>query len=138
MLIALLVVLGVNLIVIVAFVAVVVGRRRWLRKQPGHFVGAVRVTSGQLDGIPTKWKRGSARWIRDVLVWSKAPFMFRTQLVAVDRIAEELHGAEGEPKHLGNDPVAVTFAAGDATIDVAARAEHRDLLTGPFTTPAIQ
>ena len=61
MLIALLVVLGIDLIVIVAFVSVVVGRRRWLKRQPGHFVGAVRVTSGELDGIPPKWKRGSAR-----------------------------------------------------------------------------
>ena len=52
MLIALLIVLGIDLIVIVAFVVVVVGRRRWLQRQPGQFVGAVRVTNGELDGIP--------------------------------------------------------------------------------------
>ena len=40
MLIALLVVLGVNLIVIVVFAAIVLGRRRWLKRQPGEFAGA--------------------------------------------------------------------------------------------------
>ena len=54
----LLVVLGVNLIVVVAFLVFVLGRRRWLKKQPGEFAGAIHVTSGEIDGLKPKWKRG--------------------------------------------------------------------------------
>jgi hypothetical protein len=43
---------------------------------PGD-AGAIRVSSGDLDGLSPKWKRGSGRWVRNVLVWSKAPLMLR-------------------------------------------------------------
>jgi hypothetical protein len=68
MLIALLAVLGVDLIVIVAFVAFVLARRRCLKRQRGEFLGAVRVSRGDVQGLRPKWKRGSGRWVRDVLV----------------------------------------------------------------------
>ena len=48
MLIALLVVLGIDLVVIAAIVTVVSGRRRWLNQQPGAFHSAIRVTNGDL------------------------------------------------------------------------------------------
>jgi hypothetical protein len=51
-LIALLAVLGVNLIVLVAFAALVAGRRRWLKRQPGEFTGAVRVSTGSGPATP--------------------------------------------------------------------------------------
>jgi hypothetical protein len=136
MLIALLVVLGVDLIVIVSFVTVVVGRRRWLKRQPGHFVGAVRVTTGQVDGMPLTWKRGSLRWVRDVLVWSKAPFMFRTQVVPIDRCTSVDTKADSDVKRLGDRPHVATFVAGDVTIEVAAREGQRAALLGPFAAPA--
>ena len=72
MLIALLSILGVDLIVIVAFAAFVFGRRRWLKRQPGEFAGAIRVSGGHIDGLSLKGKRGSGRCVRDVMVWSKA------------------------------------------------------------------
>ena len=46
MLIALLIVLGVDLIVVAAFAAFVLGRRRWLKRQPGEFAGKIRVSGG--------------------------------------------------------------------------------------------
>jgi hypothetical protein len=57
MLIALLLVLGADLIVVVAFAAFVFGRRRWLKRQPGAFAGAIRVSDGDVDGLSPKWKR---------------------------------------------------------------------------------
>jgi hypothetical protein len=132
MLIALLAVLGVNIFVIVAFLAVVVGRRRWLKKQPAHFFGVVRVTSGELGGMPKKWKRGSARWVRDVLAWSKAPFMFRTELVPIDRISGTRDATHGEVKRLGDHPFVATCVAGDAKIELAASEEDHAVLMGPF------
>jgi Protein of unknown function (DUF2550) len=76
MIIALLVVLGVDLIIVVALAAVVIARRRWVKHQPGDFQGAIRVADGDVHGLGPKWKRGHGRWVRDVLVWTKAPLMF--------------------------------------------------------------
>jgi hypothetical protein len=95
MLIALLIALGVDLAVVVVFAVFVFGRRRWLKRQPGEFAGAIRVSAGAVGGLSPKWKRGSGRWVRDVLVWSKAPFLFRNELIPVDRLCGE------QPVHAG-------------------------------------
>ena len=58
MLIALLALLGVNLIVIVVLLALVLSRKRWVKRQPGSFRGVIRVSSGEVDGLRTKWGRG--------------------------------------------------------------------------------
>jgi hypothetical protein len=136
MLIALLVVLGVNLIVVGAFAVLVFGRRRWLKRQPGEFAGAIRVSSGDIDGLGPKWKRGSGRWVSDVLVWTKAPLMVRNELVAVDRLSGKHQAHAGEVKRLGDTPVVIEFASGSAKIEVAAKAEHSALAIGPLTMPA--
>jgi hypothetical protein len=115
----------------------VFGRRRWLNDQSGAFLAAIRVTHGEVDGISSKWKRGTGRWVRDVLVWSKAPFMFRTQLIPIDSVSGERQAAEGELKRLGDRPAVVACVAGDSTIELAANAEHRALLGGPFAAPDV-
>lgn len=132
MLIALLAVLGVDLIVILVFAAIVLGRRRWLKRQAGEFVGAARVSSGEVHGLKPKWKRGSGRWVRNVLVWSKGPFLFRDELVPVDGLSKERRAHAGEVKRLGDEPIVIAFTSGDAAIEVAVSAEHRDSVTGPF------
>src|SRR3954468_16413495 len=133
MLIGLLIVLGVNLVVVVAVAVLVLGRRRWLKRQPGEFAGAIRVSSGGIDGISTKWKRGSGRGVRDVLVWSKPPFMFRNELVPIDCFLRERKANNGEVKRLGDRPVIIEFASSNAKIEVAARVERSDRVTGPFS-----
>jgi hypothetical protein len=135
-LIALLIALGVDLAVVVAVAVLVFGRRRWLKRQPGEFAGAIRVSGGVVEGLSPKWKRGSGRWVRDVLVWSKAPLMFRNELIPVDRLCGEHPAPAGSVKRLGGKPVVIEFASGDATIEVAARAGHRDLVTGPLKADA--
>ena len=60
MLIAVLALLGVDLIVLIACAALLLGRKRWVRRQPGAFSGAIRVTKGEIDGLGSKWKRGPA------------------------------------------------------------------------------
>jgi hypothetical protein len=132
MLIALLAILGVDLIVIVIFAAAVLGRRLWLKQQTGQFFGAVRVTRGEVHGLKSTWKRGSGRWVRDVLVWSKGPLLYRDYLVSVDRVTGERTARPGEVKRLGDEPVVIGFASGDAMIEVAAKIEDRDLVTGSF------
>jgi hypothetical protein len=93
MLIALLALLGVNLIVIVVLLASVLSRKRWVMKQPGAFRGAIRVAGGEIDGLRPKWGRGYGHWVRDILVWTKGPFLFRNELVPTDSLDElRLHG----------------------------------------------
>ena len=134
MLIALLAVLGVDLWVLVVLAVTVLGRKRWLKRQAGQFFGAVRVSRGEVHGLKSKWKRGSGRWVRDVFVWSNGPFLYRDELVPVDRVSGERKARPGEVKRLGDEPVVIGFASDDATIEVAAKAEHRALVHGPWTT----
>jgi hypothetical protein len=144
MIIALLVVLGVDLIVVVAFGAAVIGRRRWLKRQPGDFQGAIRVAGGDVEGFGPKWKRGHGRWVRDILVWSKAPFLYRNELVPIDRLAGERAANPGEVKRLGDSPVVIDLSTNGATLQIATKEENRALAlgslqgqaTGTSTVPA--
>jgi hypothetical protein len=136
MLIALLAVLGVNLIVLVAFAAFVLGRKRWVKRQPGAFHGVIRVASGEVDGLGSKWGRGYGRWVRDILVWTKAPFLFRNDLVPTDRLDEQRPARTDEVKRLGDHPAVIRVTADGATVEVAAGAEDAELLLGPYREPA--
>lgn len=122
--------LGVDLIVLVVLAVIVFGRRRWLKRQPGNFQGAIRVAGGEVDGFGPRWRRGHGRWVRDVLVWSKAPFLYRNELVAVDRLAGERVAARGEVKRLGDNPVVIDLSANGATLQLATKQEHRALAVG--------
>lgn len=135
MLIAFLALLGVDLIVIVFLAALLLGRRRWLKRQPGAFPGAIRVSSGDVEGLGPKWKHGHGRWVRDVLVWTKAPLMLRNELVPVDNFTGDHPASAGEVKRMGDKPVVVEFTSDVAKIEVAAKPEDRALASGPFTTP---
>jgi hypothetical protein len=135
MLIALLAVLGVNLIVLVAFAAIVLGRKRWVKRQPGAFRGSIKVASGEIDGLSPKWRRGYGRWVRDVLVWTKAPFLFRNELVATDTLDEQRSARTDEVKRLGEQPGVIRVTAEGATVEVAAKAEDTELLLGPYPEP---
>ncbi len=132
MLIALLAVLGVDLIVIVVLLALVLSRKRWVMKQPGAFRGSIRVADGELDGLAAKWRRGYGRWVRDVLVWTKGPFLFRNEVVGTDDLQEHRPALPGEVKRLGDDPAVIRVAAGSAAIEVAAHGHDAELLAGPY------
>jgi hypothetical protein len=138
MVIALLAVLGVDLIVIAVLLGVMLTRRRWVSHQPHAFKGAIRVVGGEVPGLGPKWKRGYGRWVRDVLVWTKAPFLFRNELVAVDGLADAVRAAQpGEVKRLGSEPVIVPLAAdGGARVEVATPADSRERALGPVVAPA--
>ena len=81
-----------------------------------------------------KWKRGYGRWVKDVLVWTKAPFLFRNELVVADSLIAGVRPAEpGEVKRLGKHPVVLTVAVeGGARIELAS-ADGPDRALGPFT-----
>jgi hypothetical protein len=135
MLIALLAVLGVNLIVLVAFAAIVLGRKRWIKQQPGAFRGSIRVATGEIDGLSPKWRRGYGQWVRDVLVWTKAPFLFRNELVPTDSLDEQRPARTDEVKRLGEHPGVIQVTSNGATVQVAATSEDTELLRGPYAEP---
>jgi hypothetical protein len=131
-LIALLAILGVNLIVIVVLLAAALLRKRWVKRQPGSFRGVIRVCGGEIDGLAPKWRRGYGRWVRDVLIWTKAPFFFRNELVPADGLEQQRPAGPGEVKRLGDDPVIVRLRSERATVEVAAHDEESEQLLGPF------
>src|SRR5215213_1911276 len=124
MLIALLALLGVNLIVVAVLLAFVLARKRWVKRQPGSFRGVIRVSHGEIDGLRSKWGRGYGRWVRDVLVWTKAPFLFRKELVAADGLDQQRSAVPDEIKRLGEHRVVVRLRIGGATVEVGAHDEE--------------
>jgi hypothetical protein len=129
-LVALLVVLGVDLVVVLALALLVVGHNRWLNKQPGEFAGAIRVSSGEIHGLRSKWTRGSGRWVRDLLVWNGAPLRLRAAVIGVDQASDARSAHTGEVKHVGEHPLLLELTAGGAVIEMAAEAGDHDRLTG--------
>src|SRR6478752_1706001 len=103
MLIALLAILGVDLIVIVVFLAVVLGRRRWVGHHDGAFAGLAQVVDGQQAEFGTRTRRGYGRWVRDVLVWTPGPLCLRNAVVGVDSVGG-VRPAPGKGRRLGADP----------------------------------
>jgi hypothetical protein len=132
MLIALLAVLGVDLIVVAVLLVAVLARRRWVNHRPRVFAGAIRVASGEHDGFGSKWRRGYGHWVRDVFVWTKKPFLFRNELVAIDRLEGVRAAREGEIKRMGDEPAVIELVANDAVIQIAAHGEDTDLALGPY------
>jgi hypothetical protein len=132
MIIALLALLGVDLIVIVILVAGVLGRKRWVNHQPGAFRGSIRVVSGELGGLGEKWSRGYGRWVRDVLVWTKGPLLLRNVILPADDREGERSESPAQIKRLGDRPVVIHLRAGLAAVEIASAAEDRALLVGPY------
>src|SRR4051794_12181442 len=132
MLIALLAILGVDLIVVAALLAFVLSRKLWVKRQPGSFRGVIRVSGGEIDGLRSKWRRGYGRWIRDVLVWTKGPFFFRNELVAADGLDAQRPAGSGEVKRLGDHPIVVQIRVGSAVVEVATPDDEIEGLLGPY------
>lgn len=138
MLIALLALLGIDLWIVLVLLVTVVLRRRWVKRRPGIFAGAVHVVDGAVEGLSPKWARGYGRWVGSALVWTPRPFLLRNVLVALDESRGPPRPARpGEVKHLGEEPVVVTLQArGQGRLEVAARHDEAALALGPFAARA--
>ena len=68
-----------------------------------------------------------------MLVWTKAPALFRNELVAVDGLAGEARAAELGGEAGRERPVIVPLAAdGGARVEVAAAGDDRGRALGPL------
>src|SRR4051812_16564958 len=132
MLIALLVFLGVNVMVVAVLLGVVLSRKRWVKRRPGSFRGVIRVSSGEIDGLRPKWSRGQGHWVRDVLVWTKAPFLFRNELVATDGLEEQRPAERDEVKRLGDHPVVTRIRTASGSVEIATHDHDCELALSPY------
>jgi len=136
MLIALLAVLGVDLIVIVVLLGAVLTRRRWVSRQPDAFKGAIRVVQGEVPGLAAKWRRGYGRWVRDVLRWEKPPFFRGVPVRAVSLAGPGRPAMAGEVKRLGKQVSIVSVAVEvGARVDIATAQGERERARGPLPVP---
>jgi hypothetical protein len=132
MLIALLAILGVDLIVIVVFVAAVLVRRRWVSRQAGAFLGVARVVDGHFDHLGSKSRRGYGRWVRDVLVWTPAPLFLRNALAPIDTV-DGTRNPTGKVRRLGDNPRVITLTAEGAHVELTVCAEDVALVTAALS-----
>jgi hypothetical protein len=80
-----------------------------------------------------RWMRGYGRWVREILVWTKAPLLFRNELVVADAAGGAPRAAKpGEVRRVGKHAAMVALAVGGARIEVAASADGCERAAGPF------
>jgi hypothetical protein len=129
MVIALLIALGVSLWVVLALVALMVLRRRWLKRQPGAFPCAMRSVHGDTSRVGRRrWRRGWCRRSDDLLAWDPMPTLVGSSLLEVVDVGEPLAAEAGTIRRMGDRPVIVEIAlAGGDTVALALRAEHAAL-----------
>lgn len=134
MIIALLALLGVDLVVILALLGAMLYRRRTVKGRRGAFKGKLRVAEGELEGFSSDWKTGYGHWVRDVLVWNPAPFFFRTQLVPIDGTdTSGIQTATGRIKGVGKRPVVVPLLGENRRrFELATADDDHDLALAPF------
>jgi hypothetical protein len=126
---ALLAFLGVPLWLCAAGILTLVLRNRRLRMRHGDI--PVRV----LRPGRTRWTRGHAVWVSDVLAWRGFPAAWDEDLVPV--VGARGRSASPEERTalhgLGEDPAVVDLRSQDGTdLVVAASSKHRASLLGPF------
>ena len=126
---AILVLIGVPLWLIAIALLLMFFRNRKLRKRPGNM--AVRV----LPAGKKRWTAGHGIWVSDVFAWRGSPAAWNEDLLEVSGVSLQSANPEERKKlhRIGDDPVVASLALADgATLQVAARPEHRATLAGPF------
>ena len=137
--------LGAPIWIVVTLVALLFWRSRWVKRRPGSFKCAVRRASGDVADtivdVPSKFKLGYGLWVSNVFIWERGRATFRDFLLPVDGIDEGgvRRAKPKEVKGLGDEPVIATLVVGSAAgVEVAARAEDRDIALGPFRKRAAE
>jgi hypothetical protein len=127
------VLLAVNLIVLVVFVGVVLGRPWWASRQPGSIAGLAQVLDGDVNPLGHRSRPGYGRWVRDVLVWTPGPLCLRNALVPIDRVGVDPAPAIDPVQWLGTNPLTVTLVGDRTRILITVRAQDMPLVIAPFT-----
>ena len=131
---ALVILLLVDLAAVIVLSAVYMRRRQCVTGRRGAFKGQLRVVEGEVPGLSPHWKTGYGYWVRDVLVWDTAPFLWRTKVIRVDGTdVSGIHGANGSVSRLGRHPIVTPLLSDHhSRLELATSEEDRDLVLGPF------
>ena len=129
---AILALLGVPLWLCAMGILALVFRNRGLRKRHGDI--PVRV----LRPGKKRWMRGHGLWVSDVFTWRGSPAAWNEGLTQVMNVtARSAQPKERKKLHrLGEQPVVAALSTADGVLQLAAAAEHRSDLTGPFVAMA--
>jgi hypothetical protein len=131
---ALVILLLVDLAAVIVLTAAYMRRRRCVTGRRGAFKGKLRVVEGEVPGLSSSWNTGYGHWVRDVLVWDMAPFLWRTKVIPVDGTdVSGIHGANGSVSRLGRHPIVTPLLSDHRSrLELATSQEDRDLVLGPF------
>jgi hypothetical protein len=131
---ALVILLLVDLAVVIVLTAVYMRRRQCVTGRRGAFKGKLRVVEGEVPGLSTHWRTGYGHWVRDVLVWDTAPFLWPTKVIPVHGTdVSGIHGANGSMSRLGRRPfVTPLLSDRHSRLELATSEDDRDLVLGPF------
>jgi hypothetical protein len=135
---ALVILLLVDLAAVIVLTAVYMRRRRCVTGRRGAFKGKLRVVEGDVPGLSPHWKTGYGHWVRDVLVWDVAPFLWQTKVIPVDGTdVSGIHVANGSVSRLGRHPIVTPLLSDHhSRLELATSEEDRDLVLGPFSGSA--
>jgi hypothetical protein len=127
--------LGVPIWLCAAAILTLIFRNRALRTRPGNVPVRVRRPGKR------RWVRGHAVWVHDVFAFRGSPAAWKEELIWVSEAALRAPSDDERDgwRQLGDDPVIAVLEAAEAadqSIEVAARAEHRGQLCGPFMAQA--
>jgi hypothetical protein len=124
----------VDLAAVVALTAAYMRRRQCITGRRGAFKGKLRVVDGEVPGLSASWKTGYGHWVRDVLVWDTAPFLWRTKVIPVDGTdVSGIHGANGSISRLGRRPMVTPLISEHRSrLELVTSEEDQDLVLGPF------
>lgn len=132
MIIALLALLGVSVWALLALVALMLLRRRWLGRQPGAFRCAAKRLVGTTPRMGgRRWRRGWGRRAAGFLVWDPMPTLVSSSLLEVRDVDGPRPAVPGEVRRMGESPVVVRMVLADGSeIAVALRDEDAALALG--------
>jgi hypothetical protein len=126
---AILAAVGVPLWLCAAGILTLLLRNRALRKRPGNVPVRVHPQNKK------HWSPGHGVWIHDVFAFRGLPAAWKEALAWSTEAEVRKPNAEERKKlhRIGDEPIIVTLSLAEGgTIELAARAEHKDDLLGPF------
>jgi hypothetical protein len=128
---AILAAVGVPLWLCAAGILTLLVRDRSLRKRPGNVPVRLHHPGKR------RWSPGHGVWIRDVFAFRGLPAAGRKSWYGAPtpQCAQPARKNERSSTASGDEPVIATLTLGEGgTVELAARAENKDALLGPFAT----
>ena len=128
--------LGIPLWVVAGALVAALWCRREFKRGPETFRARTRIVTGEVAGIKESWSRRLyARWVHDVVVVHRGLALVRRNELGVARATGPLTmGDPAEIRGLGAHPVVLTLILDSgAAVQLAAAADHRGTMVGPFT-----